>query len=142
MGLKRDTTLMDTAFLFSQRGTCSRLHTGAVLARDGRVLSTGFNGAAAGLPHCRHQNPGSKDAKDACLIAVHAELNAIAFAARYGVATQAAEMFATHMPCVACSQAIINAGVERVVYCYEYRDLSGVQMMLDAGVVVESAVQS
>src|SRR3954469_11838629 len=133
----REYRLMQTAKLFARSGTCFRLRTGAVLARRGRVLSTGFNGAAAGLPHCSHDDPTSIKESDACRIAVHAELNAIAFAARYGVATEGAEMFATHMPCVACSQAIINAGVERVVYDQSYRDASGVQMMMDAGLLVE-----
>lgn len=134
---RRDLRLMHAALLFAESGTCRRLQTGAVVARQGRILSTGFNGAPAGLPHCVHDNPSSLQPRDACTIAVHAELNAIAYAARQGSATEGADMICTHMPCMACSQAIISCGIERVVYRTSYRDTSGVSMLMDAGLLVE-----
>jgi dCMP deaminase len=134
---RRDARLMEIALLFSRHGTCMRLQTGAVIARSGRILSSGYNGAPAGLPHCEHTNPSSVESRDACRVAVHAELNAIAFAARQGVATEFAEIVCTHMPCVACAQAIINAGIERVVYANPYRDTSGISMLMSAGLLVE-----
>jgi dCMP deaminase len=121
---RRDLRLMHAALLFAESGTCRRLQTGAVVARQGRILST-------------HDNPSSLQPRDACTIAVHAELNAIAYAARQGSATEGADMICTHMPCMACSQAIISCGIERVVYRTSYRDTSGVSMLMDAGLLVE-----
>src|SRR4030095_11781168 len=123
----RETTLLEIAYTMSLRSTCSRAHVGAVIAKDGRILSTGYNGAPAGLPHCDHFCDCSLAGFDGhhnddcnymrgCTTAVHAETNAIAFAARHGVGLEGAEMFTTHMPCVPCAQLIINAGLIRVFY--------------------------
>lgn len=136
--LKRDWRLMHTALLFAQSGTCSRLMTGAVVARDGRILVTGYNGAPAGVEHCYHENPTSVDPQDACRIAVHAEQNCVAFAARYGVSLEGAEIICTHQPCMSCSQSIINAGIGRVLYLNPYRDISGVTMLERVGIRVEA----
>ena len=130
--MPRDITLMAVAAIYSTRGTCSRLQVGAVASRDGRVLTTGYNGAPSGLTHCDH----SPDAKRPCDIAVHAEANAIAFAAKYGVALHDAELHVTHMPCLKCAQLIINAGISRVVFSHAYRDTSGVALLIDAHVIV------
>lgn len=75
---------------------------------------------------------------DGCRISVHAEANAIAFAAKHGVGTNGAALFTTLSPCLACSQLIINAGIVRVVYVNEYRDNSGVRLLRDACVRVWS----
>lgn len=123
---------MAVAAIYSTRGTCGRLHVGAVASRDGRVLTTGYNGAPAGMPHCDH-NEGDIG----CTVAVHAEANAIAFAAKYGVALHDAELHVTHMPCLKCAQLIVNAGISRVVFSQAYRDTSGVALLIEAGVTVD-----
>lgn len=135
---RRDLRLMQTALLFADSGTCSRLRTGAVVARQGRILVTGYNGAPAGVEHCYHEQPTSLDPQDACRIAVHAEQNCVAFAARYGVALEGAEIICTHQPCVSCAQSIINAGITRVLYHAPYRDISGVTMLERVGIRVEA----
>lgn len=106
---------MQTAWLYSQRGTCDRLQVGALIAREGRILVTGYNGPPAGLPHCNHQSIGLAPS-NACTRAVHAEANVIAFAARYGVAVVGADLYCTHMPCVVCAPLIINSGIGRVFF--------------------------
>lgn len=103
-------TMMATANAWAARSTCSRLSVGAVLARDGMVLSTGYNGAPRGLPHCEHL-PG---AEERCKTAVHAEMNALIQAAYHGQSTNDATLYVTHEPCLACSGPIINAGVKEV----------------------------
>lgn len=135
---RRDFRLLQTARVFADSGTCSRLHTGAVVARDGRILVTGYNGAPTGVEHCYHENPSSTDPKDACRIAVHAEQNCVAFAARHGVALEGAEIVCTHQPCMSCAQSIINAGIRRVLYEQPYRDISGVTMLERVGIRVEA----
>lgn len=146
----RDVMLMAVAQVFARRSTCSRRHVGAVLSIDGRPISAGYNGAPAGMPHCKHQPGGEihslviegRETLDpvrverGCVEAVHAEANAIAYAARAGVATMGATLHTTMAPCVPCAQLIINAGVVRVVWGQPYRDMSGARLLNLAGVEV------
>ncbi len=130
MRLSLDATLLDVAEVFARRSTCSRLAVGAVLARDGRVLSTGYNGAPAGMPHCTCSDSAP------CTQSVHAEVNAVAFAARHGVAVEGAALYATHAPCVTCAGVLVNCGVSAVRYRLPFRSHAGVELLLDAGVDV------
>jgi dCMP deaminase len=126
----RDETMMLMAEAVAGRSTCSRLHVGAVIARDHRAISTGYNGAPKGMPHCRHD----VELVDGCKTAVHAEANAIAFAARYGAAVEGAELFTTHQPCLGCAQLMVNSGIRRVVYRHPYRNLAGLDLLQVLGV--------
>lgn len=125
-----DEMLLRVAQVIATRATCSRLSVGAVLAIEGRILSTGYNGAPAGMNHCLHTNDES------CKTAVHAEANAIAFAAKHGVSTRGSTLYTTHSPCLTCSHLIINAGVTRVVYELVYRDSGPLELLGSAGVLV------
>lgn len=130
----RDEMLMSMAIVAGTRGTCSRMYVGAIIARDGRAFSQGYNGAPAGMPHCNHtldEQPGN-----GCTRTVHAEANAIVWAARYGVSTDGTEMYTTHMPCLVCAHLIINAGIMRVVFGKDYRDRSGYDLLVAAGIEV------
>lgn len=118
--------LMDMARVVAQRGTCDRLQVGAVIARDGRVISSGYNGNIMGMDHCNHQEHPSIP----CDSAVHAEANAILFAARYGMSTEGAQLYTTHQPCLGCAKMIINAGINLVAYDHTYRDNSGLSLLL------------
>lgn len=124
-----DEILMKTARLWAGRSTCSRLNVGTVLARDTRILAQGYNGAPSGMDHCPDPHP-----KGPCSLAVHAEVNVIAWAARQGLSTQGSTMFTTHWPCLACAQLIVNAGIVGVFYDRAYRDDSGVHLLIEAGV--------
>lgn len=129
--------LMLMAEAASGRSTCSRLHVGAVIARDSRPISTGYNGTPAGVPHCDH--PIGEDPFDPntvpCRVAVHAEANAIIFAARHGVAIEGAELFTTHEPCLACCNMIVNSGIVRVMWLHPYRDHAGVHLLQSVGML-------
>lgn len=127
-----DDMLLEVARVVSQRATCSRLSVGAVLAIEGRILSTGYNGAPSGMNHCLHTNDKP------CKTAVHAEANAIAFAAKHGVATYESTLYTTHSPCLTCSHLIINAGIIRVVYWLVYRDSGPLDLLKSAGLGVDS----
>lgn len=145
--------LMGVATMIAQRSTCSRAQVGAVLTLDGRILSTGYNGAPARLPHCDHScncgYPGkggllfdSKhlsncDSLSPCSISVHAEANVVAFAARHGVITQDSHLYTTVSPCLACAQLLVNAGVVKVCYMHQYRDTSGLKLLSEAQVELE-----
>jgi len=138
--------LMEHAEVAAKRATCSRQSVGVVIAREGRVLVTGYNGAPAGMPHCEHKcdchqihrtgvklQPGSHDpdcgAIKPCEVSVHAEANALAYAARYGIRIESAELFTTFSPCLACGQLMINSGLSRVVYGQKHRDTRGLELL-------------
>lgn len=123
--------LIEVAQVVATRGTCNRLYVGAVISRAGRVLSTGYNGPPAGLPHCAHNDVLQKDP---CKEAVHAEANAVAFAARHGMAVEGADVYVTHSPCSSCARLLINAGLDQIFYRVPFRDLSGVDLLIRAGV--------
>ena len=126
----RADTLLTVAFAVAQRSTCTRLQVGCVASADGRILSTGYNGAPAGTPHCTH--PPS----EICQRSVHAEANAVAYAARHGVSLAGAELYATDSPCYTCACLLINAGISTVVFVRKYRDDSGLRLLADVGVKV------
>lgn len=139
--------LMSMAQVVAKRGTCSRAQVGAVFARDGRVIVTGYNGAPAGMKHCDHGEPGGDSSLGngrvsaggggaGCQIAEHAERNAIAFAARHGQALEGSELYCTHAPCLDCAKSIINAGVEIVRYIHPYRITAGVELLEQARIKV------
>lgn len=155
----RNDVLMQTAAVWSQRSTCSRLHVGAVLSRQGRIISVGYNGPASGLPPCDHScdcgievsEPGElyhdKHLSNCrtlapCDDAIHAEANAIAWAARDGIHTNASTLHVTHMPCAWCAKFIINAGITEVRYSQPYRDSSGVDLLRSAGIPCTPYVDS
>jgi dCMP deaminase len=119
---------MEIARVVSKRSTCLRNKVGAVLVRDNRILSTGYNGAPTGMEHCldigcirNERNIPSGERHELCR-AVHAEQNAIIQAALHGVSTQGSTLYSTHQPCVLCAKMLINAGVKRVVFGQNYPD--------------------
>jgi dCMP deaminase len=121
-----DSYFMQIAQVVATRATCLHRRVGAVLVRGKQIVSTGYNGAAAGHPHCldigcaREGVPSGQN-MERCR-AAHAEQNAINQAARHGIAIEGATLYCTHYPCSACAKSIVNAGVVRVVYEADYPD--------------------
>ncbi len=137
-----DSYFMMLAAVAATRSTCLRRQVGAVIVRDGQIISTGYNGAPKGAPHssvvgCLRDKLGipSGQHHEICRGA-HAEMNAISQAAAVGVATAGAHIYCTHAPCSFCTKAIINAGIRRVVYVHGYPDEIGEQLRIDAGIDV------
>ncbi|WP_290902673.1 dCMP deaminase family protein, partial [Ferroglobus sp.] len=115
-----DEYFMEIAKVVAKRSTCLRQNVGAVIVKDKRILSTGYNGAPMGLPHCldigclrEELNVPSGERHELCR-AVHAEQNAIIQAAVHGVSIKGATLYTTHQPCIMCAKMIINAGIVRV----------------------------
>ncbi len=125
---------MKIAFTVAERSTCDRAHVGAVIVRDRRILTTGYNGAPAGLPHC--DDVGHLMVDGHCVRALHAEQNAIIQAALHGVNTADSTIYVTHQPCLTCAKMIINAGIRRVVYAGNYPDQYSRQFLAEAGVTL------
>jgi len=123
-----DAYFMSMAELVSSRSTCLRRQVGAVIVKEKRVLSTGYNGAPKGLKHCaevgciRQQNNVESGTRHELCRGVHAEQNAVIQAAYFGVSIKDASIYTTNFPCVMCAKIIINAGIREVVYRDDYID--------------------
>jgi len=123
-----DTYFMDMAHLISTRSTCVRRQVGAVVVKDKRVLTTGYNGSPKGTMHCEElgcirdqQNIPSGTRHELCR-GVHAEQNAVIQAAYFGISIDGATIYTTTYPCSMCSKILINAGIKEVVYADSYMD--------------------
>jgi dCMP deaminase len=133
--------MMVVAHAFAQRGTCDRLMVGAVIHKRGRILATGYNGPPAGLAHCDHAHDEPVVGEErGCQRAVHAEANAIAFAARYGIQVDGCDLTVTHMPCIDCAKLIINSGLVSVVFEHPYRKTEGIDLLTRARIRVVNLV--
>lgn len=128
--------MMGIARMVSLRGTCDRLQVGAAIARESRVISTGYNGNVSGAMHCKHWGMDGRLDETGCDTAVHAESNAIVFAARHGVAVEGAELWSTHQPCIHCAKLIINSGIFRVWFEHDYRLREGLELLIKSEVEV------
>jgi dCMP deaminase len=111
---------MDMAELAATRGTCPRRRVGAVLAREERVVATGYNGSLRGQPHCA--DAGCLMVGGHCKRTVHAELNALLQCALHGVRAAGATLYTTCFPCLDCAKALVQAGIPRLVYRDSYAD--------------------
>jgi dCMP deaminase len=117
---------------------------GCVIVRNKRVLTTGYNGAPAGITPCvergycmrRERGIPSGEQGQLCY-AVHAEQNAIVQAAKLGVSVDGATLYVTYSPCSICAKMIINAGIVRVVYRHEYPDDFSRELLAEAGIIVQ-----
>lgn len=135
----RDDVLMEVAESFGRRSTCPSAHVGCVVSIDGRPVVASYNGAPAGMPHCDHP-PRTSDrvsvGAPTCETAVHAEANAVAWAARHGIRLFGGTLYTTYTPCLPCAKLLINAGIVRVVALKSYRDPSGSYLLEKAGITV------
>ena len=133
-----DTYFLKIAHVVAERSTCDRAHVGAVIVKDKRILTTGFNGSPSGLPHCDESGHLMVDGH--CLRTIHAESNAIIQAALHGVSTKDAICYVTHFPCVNCAKMLINAGVKTIIFDQEYGDTDLARSFFDgAGVTVHKS---
>lgn len=111
---------MAQSHLLALRSTCDRLAVGATIIRDNRIIAGGYNGSVSGSVHCIDEGCYVIDGH--CVRTIHAEMNAILQCAKFGVATEDAEIYVTHFPCLQCCKAIIQSGIKKVFYANEYRN--------------------
>ncbi len=125
----------------AERSTCRRAKVGAVIVRERNILTTGYNGAPTGQPHCTEvgclvytlQTP-SGETEEHCYRTIHAEMNAIAQAAKHGTNISGADIYVTHTPCIHCLKVLVNTGIQRVFYETAYK-LHAIQDLLAASQV-------
>ncbi len=130
---------MSIADVVATRSTCLRRRVGAVIVRDRQIISTGYNGAPKGVPHCadigclREQFSIPSGERHEMCRGSHAEINAIAQAAAVGSSTAGATLYCTHEPCSFCAKALINAGIVRLVFREPYPDELSRKLRNEAG---------
>lgn len=127
---------MKTAQTFAELSSAQRLHVGAIVVKDDRIISIGYNGMPAGWSNvCEDvSEDGSLKTKSEVL---HAESNAIAKLAKSNESGNGASLFVTHSPCIECAKLIFQSGIRGVYFAHEYRDSSGIDFLKKSGVVVE-----
>jgi dCMP deaminase len=137
-----DEYFMEITELVSRRSTCLRRSVGAVLVRDKKILTTGYNGAPSGLKHCaevgclrERLNVPSGERVEICR-GLHAEQNAIIQAAFHGVSISDATLYVTTFPCSTCMKMLINAGIKRIVYSEGYPDQLSKDLVREAKIPV------
>jgi dCMP deaminase len=133
---------MDITKLVAKRSTCRRRAVGAVIVKDKRVLTTGYNGAPSNIRHCieagclrEDMQVASGERHELCR-GIHAEQNAIIQAALHGVSINDAVLFCTNQPCSICAKMIINAGIKKIYYLSGYADTLSQEMLKEAAVEV------
>jgi dCMP deaminase len=137
-----ETYFMDIARLVASRSTCRRRSVGAVIVKDKRILSTGYNGAPSGLSHCldigclREKLMVASGQRHELCRGIHAEQNAIIQAAYHGFSIKTSVLYCTNLPCAICTKMIINAGICRIYYQEGYADELSLTMLGEAGIEV------
>ena len=119
---------MNLAEDLAKRSHCVKAHVGAVLAKDTRIISIGYNGPPSGTHNCDEEWPGvgcARDSKGSCSLALHAEENAILYAVKNGARLEGATLYTTLSPCLACARLIYSAGIKQVYYRYSYAEYKG-----------------
>ncbi|KJS12038.1 MAG: cytidine deaminase [Peptococcaceae bacterium BRH_c8a] len=135
-----DDYFIEITGLVAKRSTCLRRNVGAIIVRDNRILTTGYNGAPSGLAHCldigcmrQRQGVPSGERHELCR-GLHAEQNAILQAAVHGITIAGGTFYVTHQPCVLCAKMMANARIKRVVYQGGYPDPLALAMLEEAGI--------
>ena len=129
--------------LVAQRSTCLRRHVGAILVRDKRIITTGYNGAPSRINHCldvgclREQMGIPSGERHELCRGLHAEQNAIIQAAYHGVSIKGATLFCTNLPCSICAKMIINAGIITIRYHSGYADAMSKEMLDEASIDIK-----
>jgi dCMP deaminase len=129
-----DQIFMDLAVSLSQRSHCVRRHVGAVLTKDTRIISIGYNGPPAGTKNCDvdFEDGCPKDSQNSCSLAMHAEQNAILYATSNGAKIEGSTIYVTLSPCMACARIILSTGIKKVIYKDSYAEYKG--LGVDEGV--------
>jgi dCMP deaminase len=120
---KKHNLYLDLARRIAQESYCKRLQVGAVIVKDGNIISFGYNGTPSGLPNVCEENNVTLPT------VLHAESNAITKACKSPISTQGATIYMTHSCCVECAKLIIQSGITKVYYLKDYRDMKGIDLL-------------
>jgi dCMP deaminase len=138
-----DDYFLKIAAVVAERSTCRRRHVGAVAVKNKHILTTGYNGAPAGVPDClelgclRDENNIPSGTRHEICRAVHAEQNVIIQAAQHGVNLDGATVYCTHTPCILCAKMLANARIKRFVSFGRYAEDSFLELFRQVGIEVD-----
>lgn len=124
MKQRQDYALIKTAQIWADLSRCARSKVGAVIAKNGRIIATGYNGTPPGYDNKCEDCDGNTRPE-----VLHAEENAIVFCARHGLATEGCDLYTSLSPCPGCAKMIAAAGIKRVFYKTQYRDPMGIELL-------------
>lgn len=128
-----DKAYLKMANIWSELSYCTRKKVGALIVKNGMIISDGFNGTPSkSKPNICEDLNGETH-----WWVLHGEANAILKCAKWGNSCDGATLYQTHSPCKDCSKLILQAGIKRVVYIEDYKDLSGIELLLESGVIVD-----
>ena len=125
-----DEIYMDLAENLAKRSHCVKAQVGAVLTKDTRIVSLGYNGPPAGTHNCDIDFPKEgcpRDSKGSCSLALHAEQNAILYASKNKVSIEGSTLYVTLSPCISCARVIYTMGIKKVFYIHSYADFKGLK---------------
>lgn len=126
-----DRRYLEMAKIWAKNSYCIRRQVGALIVKERMIISDGYNGTPAGFENvCEDEQGRTKP------YVLHAEANAITKVAKSGNSSEGATLYVTSSPCMECSKLIIQAGIRRVVYCDEYHNLDGLELLGRAGIEV------
>ena len=130
----RHEVYLSMAKLLSFRGTCNRGGAGCIIVKGGRIISIGYAGSPPGHRHCTEIGCEIDPDTGGCISTLHAESNAIAWAAREGISLKGSILYSTLAPCLFCAKIIVTSGVESVIYLDPYRKTDGIDFLKKSGV--------
>ncbi|MBN2160522.1 MAG: cytidine/deoxycytidylate deaminase family protein [Spirochaetes bacterium] len=137
-----DDYFMKIAEDVATRSTCIRRSVGAIIVKDKRILTTGYNGAPSNISHCTEEtclrtkfNVPSGERHELCR-GLHAEQNAIIQAAYHGVSINNSTIYVTHQPCSICTKMLINAGIAKIICREPYNDPLAQEMIRESGITM------
>ena len=126
----KDQLYSDLALRVSKESYCKRLQVGAIIEKEGNIISYGYNGTPSGMPN------KCEEADTTLIYVLHAESNAITKACKSPISTEGATMYITHACCIECAKLIIQSGIKEVYYLQDYRDRSGINLLRNVGLKV------
>lgn len=138
-----DEYFLKLAMLVSERATCRRHHIGAVIVKNKRILSGGYNGAASGMKDClelgclRNELKIPSGTRHEICRGIHAEQNAIIQAGLHGIKIEGATMYLTHFPCMICAKMIVNSKIKKMVVYASYPDKMALNFLKKAGIIIK-----
>ena len=126
--LKKLHLYLDLAERVAKESYCKRLQVGAIIVKDGNIISFGYNGTPSGMPNKCEESDVTFS------YVLHAESNAITKACKSPISTEGAAMYITHSCCLECAKLIIQSGIKKVYFMHKYRDESGIKLLQNCGV--------
>jgi dCMP deaminase len=127
---KKDILYTDLVLRISKESYCKRLQVGALIVKDGNIISFGYNGTLSGFPNvCEEDNVTLPTV-------LHAESNAITKACKSPISTEGSTIYCTHSCCVECAKLIIQSGINRFVYLEDYRSSDGLDLLMKSNIEV------